>query len=407
MRLQLSTDTMHLMRSLTLRTLALPALAACAALAPSLTVAGVLPEDRADVLFHRYDGGGVVIQGPSVLVRKKFKDKVSVVANYYQDMVSSASIDVVSTASKYDEKRTQTSLGVDYLRGKSTYSVGFIRSKETDYLANTAYFNISQDMFGDLTTVSFGYRRGSNDVYRNIKVAGVRQNDPNFKAKMDSRAYTAGLTQVITRNMIGTLAFEVDTDEGFLNSPYRSVRYAVPLAQNPNGFAFDSELYPKTHTSNAASVRVKYFLPWRAAVDGQYRFYTDSWGVKGDTVQLGYTHPAWKHWVFDGRYRFYKQNQADFYSDLFPRRNALNFQARDKELAAYTENTIGISASYEFHIRRAPWLEKSTINLSIDHKMIKYDNFRDVTKSTPTTVGAEPLYKLNANIFQLFFSAWF
>jgi hypothetical protein len=369
-----------------------------------LATPGVLPEDRADVLFHRYDGGGVVIQGPSVLVRKKFKDKVSVVANYYQDMVSSASIDVLSTASKYSEKRTQTSLGVDYLRGKSTYSVGVIRSKETDYLANTAYFNISQDMFGDLTTVSFGFRRGSNDVYRNIKVAGVKQNDPNFKAKMDSRAYSAGLTQVITRNLIGTLAFEVDTDEGFLNSPYRSVRYVSPGGA---GFQFDAELYPKTHTSNAASARLRYFLPWRAAVDGQYRFYTDSWGVKADTLQLEYTHPAWHSWVFDARYRFYKQNAADFYSDLFPRRNALNFQARDKELAAYKENTIGFTATYEFKIRRAPWLEKSSVNLSVDHMMINYDNFRDITKSTPATVGIEPLYKLNANIFQLFISAWF
>ena len=32
--------------------------------------AAVLPEDRADVMFHSYDGGGVTIDGPSVLVRK-------------------------------------------------------------------------------------------------------------------------------------------------------------------------------------------------------------------------------------------------------------------------------------------------------------------------------------------------
>ena len=59
--------------------------------------AAVLPEDRADVLYHRYEGDRVVVDGPSVLVRKKFADKVSVVANYYLDMVSSASIDVIST----------------------------------------------------------------------------------------------------------------------------------------------------------------------------------------------------------------------------------------------------------------------------------------------------------------------
>ena len=27
-------------------------------------LAGVLPEDRADVLYHLYDGGGVEIDGP-------------------------------------------------------------------------------------------------------------------------------------------------------------------------------------------------------------------------------------------------------------------------------------------------------------------------------------------------------
>ena len=61
--------------------------------------AGVLPEDRADVLYHRYQGGGVTIQGPSVLVRKKFGEKFAATANYYMDFVSSASIDVKSTGS--------------------------------------------------------------------------------------------------------------------------------------------------------------------------------------------------------------------------------------------------------------------------------------------------------------------
>jgi len=31
----------------------------------------VLPEDRADTLYHRYEGGGVTVDGPSLLVRRK------------------------------------------------------------------------------------------------------------------------------------------------------------------------------------------------------------------------------------------------------------------------------------------------------------------------------------------------
>ena len=85
---------------------------------PAASFAGVLADDRADMLFHRYEGGGVTIQGPSLLVRKKIAEKYALTANYYQDMVTSASIDVeVSGASEYKEERTQYSLGAEYLRG--------------------------------------------------------------------------------------------------------------------------------------------------------------------------------------------------------------------------------------------------------------------------------------------------
>ena len=102
--------------------------------------AGVLPEDRADILYHLYDGGGVEIDGPSLLVRKKAGKNLSVVGNYYVDMVSSASIDVVTTASPYSEERKQWSLGADYLRGDTTMRVGYTSSKESDYDASGTGF---------------------------------------------------------------------------------------------------------------------------------------------------------------------------------------------------------------------------------------------------------------------------
>ncbi len=85
----------------------------------SVAGAGTLPEDRADVLYHLYDGGGVEVDGPSILVRKKAGKSLSFVGNYYVDMVSSASIDVITTASPYTEERTQWSLGMDYLHGNT------------------------------------------------------------------------------------------------------------------------------------------------------------------------------------------------------------------------------------------------------------------------------------------------
>ena len=391
-------------------------------LAFSAAQAGVLPEDRADVLYFRYDGGGVTINGPSMLVRKSIGEHVSVAANYYVDMVSSASIDVQTSASPYDDERTQSSLSMDFLHGKSTYSIGYVNSDESDYKAKTMFAAVSHDMFGDLTTVSFAFKNGKNDVFQNVKIDGVKQNDPNFneglgQAEMESKSYSVSLSQIITKNMVLAGQFEVITDEGFLRSPYRSVRFFI----GPEDQGQQSEVYPNTRSSNAASLRAKYFLPWRAAVDGMYRFYTDTWGVIGHTAELGYVHPLDKKfiggdWTFEGRVRYYTQTSADFYADIFPRADFSNFMARDKELATYNAITAGFGATYEFKIDRFPWLTKGQINLRYDYMTVNYDDFRDATFSIgkfgvvpeePLAPGTEPLYKLNANIFQFYISAFF
>ena len=71
--------------------------------------AAVLPAERADLLYHKYDGGGVEIDGPSFLVRKNLGSSVSVGYKYYEDNVTSASIDVEVNASEYTEEREENS----------------------------------------------------------------------------------------------------------------------------------------------------------------------------------------------------------------------------------------------------------------------------------------------------------
>jgi hypothetical protein len=386
-------------------------------LAVGAAQAGVLPEDRADVLYFRYDGGGVVIDGPSMLVRKSIGEHVSVQANHYIDMVSSASIDVETSASPYDDERTQSSLSVDLLHGKSTYTLGAVKSDESDYIANTAFVGVSHDMFGDLTTIGFGYKKGQNDVFRNVKIDGVKVRDASFQDEMETQSWNVSLSQIITKNLLLSGQYEVVTDEGFLRSPYRQVRFF----QGPEAQGQEFEKYPETRSSNAASVRAKYFLPYRAAIDGMYRYYTDTWGVIGHTGELGYVHPldkAWAggNWIFEGRVRYYTQTAADFYRDIFPRADFANFMARDKELATYDAITAGVTATYEFKLARFPWLSKGSLNLRYDYMTVNYDNFRDarysigsfgVLPAEPLLPGTEPMYKLNANIIQFFVSANF
>ncbi len=377
------------------RPLRLVALTCLALLTSNVAHAAVLPDDRADALYHRYDGGGVTIDGPSLLLRKKFAEKYSVSANYYMDMVSSASIDVMTTASPYTEERTQGSLGFDILQGKTQYSVSYTLSDESDYTANTASFDLSQDLFGDLTTVSFGFSQGWDEVRKN--------GDDAFEETVDRRNYRFGLQQIVTPRLITGLNYEVITDEGFLNNPYRSVRYLDDTSAR--GFSFQPELYPETRTSNAVAINARYFLPYRAAIHGEYRFYTDTWGIDANTVSLGYTHPWGKRWIFEAGYRWYDQSAADFYSDLFPRADAQNFLARDKELSTFTSHMFSLGATYELPSVGWDRIQRSTVNLFYDRINYQYDDFRDIR--TGGAPGSEELYSFDADVFRLFISGWF
>lgn len=366
--------------------------------------AGVLPEDRADLLFHRYEGGGVTIQGPSLLVRKTMAEKYSVTANYYLDMVTSASIDVkVSGASEYKEERDQYSLGFDYLRGKTTYSLGYTNSEEDDYSASTASFGISQDIFGDLTTVSLGFSKGDDVVRRRDTVSN--RIDPTFEHGIDRWSYRVGVSQILTKSLIASLNMEVITDEGYLNNPYRSFRYVDPEATTKYRLA--TEKYPHTHTSNAAALNARYFLPYRAVVHGGYRFSTDTWGIRSNTYEVGYVHPLKATpWLFEVSFRQYSQDHADFYADLFPRIDFQNFMGRDKELSTFSSQTLHVGATYEFAKSGWSFIKKGQVTLFYDRMEFDYDDFRDAS-NTSLVAGTEPLYSFGANVIQMFVSIWF
>jgi hypothetical protein len=354
----------------------------------------VLPEDRTDLLYHRYEGGGVVIDGPSLLIRKSVGKNVSLSANYYVDMISSASIDVVTTASPYNEERTQYSLAADYLRGNTTMSVGYTNSTESDFDANNYHVAVSQDMFGQLTTLTLSYSYGDDTVRRS--------DDPNFFRDNTRQQYGLGLTQILTRNLIAALNVEVITDEGFLNNPYRSVRYAD--SGNPLGYSFEPELYPGTRTTNAVGIRAKYYLPYRAALEAQYRYFIDTWDIEAHTASIAYTHP-WRDFVFTAKYRYHDQTGAHFFRDIFSRSQATNFRGRDKELSPLTSSTVKFSATYQFLKDGWKFVDKGSLTFTFDHLFVDYAEFSDI--STGASLGSEPLYQLDANIMQLFVSFWY
>jgi hypothetical protein len=361
--------------------------------------AAVLPDDRADLDWHEWQGGGVTVDGPGVLVRKKVDDSLSLSASYSVDMISSASVDVLSTASPYKETHTEGTVSADYLHGNTIYTAGFIEGHESDYIAKTGFFSISESMFGDLTTINFGYSRGWDRVGENLHQNGLVTT--TWVGDADHRDWSAGLSQVLTRNLLLGVNFETAESDGILYNPYRSARYV-----GPDGLVHtEGQLYPDTRTGNAGSVQLKYYLPWHAALDGSYRIYHDTWGILAHTLGAGYTQPVSSDWTLNANVRYYRQNAATFYADLFPYEDSQNFIARDRELAQFDDYTFGLGASWLFHPSWPHWIEKGTLNLTYDRMHIAYGDFHNyAVGGMPMGV---PLYAYGADITQFFISFWY
>lgn len=384
------------------------AIALCVLLLSNIGFAAVLPEDQTEILYHSYSGNGLTIDGPSVLVRKQFKDKVSVWGNYYADNISGASIDLLARGSTfYREEREEKSIGFEYLRDRTIVSISGSNSSERDYEANSVAFSISQEFFGDLTTLSLSYAQGNDEVGQNI-YEDQRIIDTIERGDVRRQRFGLGVTQVLTPKWIVAFNSESVIDEGFLNNPYRTVRFLNQDGTQDGTASFQPELYPETRNSDAFAVRSMYYLtwPWRSSIKLEYRIYNDSWGIDASNFEIRYTVPIKERFILETKFRSYEQTAADFYSDLFPRRDAQTFLARDKEMSEFTSNYIGLGFTYKFGKSLFSWMKESSAHLNWDLASFDYENFRQNEATITSEVGAgnEPFLSFDANIFRVFYT---
>ena len=345
--------------------------------------AAVLPEDRADASYHYYDGGGTEVNGPALLVRKSIGDSVSVYGSYYSDAVSGASIDVVTTASPYKDKRNEYGLGVDYLRRNTTVSFSYSYSKESDYLSDTFGLKVAHELFDAMTTVSLGYRTGHDTVMRN---------GTDFMDEVNRYQYRLGVSQVLTKRFVLNLDYEGTLEDGYLNSPYRAARLNDLLVP---------EHYPRTRDSYAFALRGVYGFSvdegqLKSSLRAGYRYFWDTWQIQAHTLEVAYQRYLGSRWIGEANLRYYSQSAASFYSDNFTQ--SQTYMARDKELSTFDSYALGIKGTWWFY-RNPENQRRASLNFTGNRVYYDYKDFTDVRNGQ--------LYSFDANILQVYVSLWY
>ena len=338
--------------------------------------AATLPEDRAEALVHVYKGGGVTASGPALLVRKSLFDKVSLTGSLYVDAVSNASIDVVTTASPYKERRNDYGLALDYAVRDSLITLAVGASQEPDYSTRSLSLDIAQETFGGMTTVNVGFTRAADDVGK----VGER----GFVDQATHWQYRAGVTQILTPKWLASLNLEAVADSGYLGNTYRVAR--VFGATVP-------ERHPRTRSSRAVKLRAIGDMGSRDSVRAEYRYFWDNWDVKAHTAEVGYSRYLGQSFLADAFVRYYKQNAALFYSDNAQAETT--YLSRNRQLSDFENFVVGGKLSFDW--KKQPGLYDLKAHAGVELLNLKYHNFTDIRTGS--------LYSLRAAVLQLYLTA--
>jgi hypothetical protein len=282
------------------------------------------PEDtarkRASLEMAAYnDSDHVTVFTPSVKVGVDNTSGASLSGSYLVDVVSAASVDIVSTASqRWQEVRQAGDLSGEYKPHDFGVGVGGSVSREPDYLSYGGFVTLTKDFDEKNWTITGGYGY-SHDTAGRCGADGVCTPFSVFARELDRGSFNGGLSWVVDAASLASVSMDVIIENGDQSKPYRyipmfspAVAGAVPRGA-PIGWVNAYRLPERPLEQLPLELH-------RAALTGRYahrfdgstvrleeRVYDDDWGLVASTsdarwiVDLGQRFELWPHIRFHGQ----------------------------------------------------------------------------------------------------------
>ena len=297
------------------------------------------------------DTDHVKVITPSIVVGVNNVSGASLTASYLVDVVSAASIDVVSTASTragWGEIRQAGTASAEYKPRDFGVAVGGSISREPDYLSYGGYVMVIKDFAEKNWTVDFGYGY-SHDIAGRCGVGGACTPFNVFSRDLNRGAFNGGLAWVVSRESLASLTFDVAVENGDQSKPYRYIAMFAPNVAPTikAGASVDSvnasrlpekplEQLPLSRDCFAVSAGFAHRFD-ASTLRLEERIYDDSWRLMASStdvkwvLDLGQRLSVWPHG------RFHVQSPVSFWelayvSEPGPGFNLPLYRTGDREL---------------------------------------------------------------------------
>ena len=271
---------------------------------------------------------------------------------YVKRRASDGKIMQVMSGATIDESRNEVGAAFrsynKSTNSETTISTGY--SKENDYRSLSFGFNGAFYVNQNLTTLEYGVNTSKD--YIDATDAAIYNRPTN---EMKNRlGMLVGASHILAKNTLisGTLSYALL--DGYLSDPYKLASVAGNLVK-------DNRPYWNEQLALTLSLR-QFFDEANGALHVDYRFYTSTWNLDSNTLDLAWYQNLGHGWQLIPSVRAYKQTKAEFYQPVYDTTRTDGYYSSDYRLSAFSANSAELKVLKEF--------KNFTMNISYE----KYDS---------------------------------
>jgi hypothetical protein len=305
---------------------------------------------RASMEFASYtDSDHITVVTPSIAMSVENASGASLHATYLVDVVSAASVDIVSTASsRWKEVRHAGTVEAEYKPHDFGVSIGSSVSSEPDYLSYGAHVIVTKDFDQKNWTLFFGYGF-THDVIGRCGDNGTCTPFSVFSRDLQRGSFNGGVDIVLDRVSLVSITGDLIVENGDQSKPYRYVPMFAPdiAASLPKGASIDMvnqarlperplEQLPLSRRRTALTARYARRLD-TSTLRLEERFYDDSWGLAASSSDVRWIFDLGRRFAIWPHARFHVQDSVSFWQRAYvsgpaPGWNLPEYRTGDREL---------------------------------------------------------------------------
>lgn len=271
---------------------------------------------------------------------------------YIVDVVSAASPDIISTASRrWVEIRNAGNLGFKYKPKLFGINGGVSTSYTPDYLSLGASIGFVQDLDDKNLTLSGGYSYGHDTIGRTGTSFSV------FSRTLQYHALNVGFSRVLSKSSLLSMSGDVVLERGDQSKPYRyiplfSSAIAATVGAGASADFVQANRSAERPLEQLPLARERYALTTRFATRGDHgtlrldeRLYYDTWGLKASTTDFRYMADLSERVIAWPHLRFHGQTAVDFWKRAYVSNGALDIpqlRTGDRELGSLVNAQLGL-----------------------------------------------------------------